>query len=134
MEITGTVTRNAVVNTTKTGKEVVNFTVAIGDGYRAKSGQWVDKTLFVQCSYWRSTSEAVQRILFKGATVQLFGRFETPQVWKDRDGNPRASLTFHTANIQRVRKPNAAATTAPMQDVHSTPSADTKAEKDDLPF
>lgn len=130
MEITGTVTRDAVVGTTKKGKGVVNFTVAIGDGYRAKSGEWVDKTQFIQCAYWRSTSEAVQKILLKGATVQLSGSLEAPQVWTDREGNPRASLSFHTTNIKPLRKPNPSQAATPKQETANAPGKDS----DDLPF
>jgi len=130
MEITGTVTKSAVVNATTSGKQVINFTIAVGDGYKAKSGEWVDKTQFIQCAYWRSTSEAIIKMLSKGATVQLFGSLQAPQVWTDRNGNPRASLVFRTANIKPIRKPNQQpqATTTP------TATGTTNTEKDDLPF
>lgn len=47
------------VTTLESGKKVTNFSVAVNDGYKNKAGEWVDKTTFVQCAYWKQDSKII---------------------------------------------------------------------------
>lgn len=128
MEITGRITKDAAVHTLKDNRSVVNFDVAINEGYKDKSGTWVNRTEFVQCAYWLNTGAA--QLLTKGTMVQLYGRISA-RAWHNAAGEAKAGLQFHTSAFKVIaRSPKG--TTA--QDVHSTPSADTTEAKDDLPF
>jgi single-strand DNA-binding protein len=128
MEITGRITKDAAVHTLKDERAVVNFDIAISDGYKDKSGVWVDRTEFVQCAYWRNTGAAA--LLTKGTTVQLYGRISA-RAWHNAAGEAKAGLQFHTAAFKVIARSTKAGGT---QDVHSTPSAEVPAENDDLPF
>lgn len=98
MNITGRLTRDAEVRSTKQG-EVVNFTVAVNDRYKNKQGEKVEKAAFFECAYWIAPN--VAKLLTKGLLVELTGRVST-SAWIGRDGEPKASLNFHTANIKML--------------------------------
>jgi len=95
MEITGRLVADATVRTTSNDKEVTGFRVAINRGYTS-DGEQKEETTFVDCAYWRSAK--IAPYLTKGLLVQLYGHM-TAQPWVSRDGEPMASLNFHTNEI-----------------------------------
>lgn len=98
MTITGRLTADAVVNTLKDERKVVNFSVAINDSYKVKgSSERVRVTTYCNCSYW--ISEKVAQFLKKATLVELTGRiYVTPYVSKD--GTAKASLNCHVSNVK----------------------------------
>ncbi len=96
MNITAKISRDAVVKNTTSGKEVVNFGVAIRHSYRNKEGEKIKQTTFFDCAYWRTTN--VAPYLKKGTLVELSGRVSA-SAWLDKEGNLRAGLNFHVGEI-----------------------------------
>ena len=72
MEITGRITKDAVVNQLKDDRQLVNFTVAINDYYKPKNSEPKKITTYVNCSYW--VSSRIAERLTKGTLVELTGR------------------------------------------------------------
>lgn len=97
MNIVGRLTENAQVQTLSNGKQVVNFSVAVNDNYRNKTGENVQQTSFFDCAYWLSTG--VAPYLTKGTLVELEGRVSA-RAWLNREGEPQAGLNFHTSKIK----------------------------------
>lgn len=97
MVITGRITEDAKVHSVKDDRQVVNFTVAVNDGYKAKSGEWVNLTEFYRCAYWLGAN--IARHLTKGRLVEVTGRASV-SAWTGRDGGARADLNFHTSHIK----------------------------------
>src|SRR3569833_1869085 len=102
MLFTARVTGNAEVKETKSGKKVVNFSVAINDRYK-KDGEWITATTFIDCSYW--VNPGIGEYLRKGELVELFGRMGV-NAWVNKDGEAKASLTCHINNIKLLGSPN----------------------------
>jgi single-strand DNA-binding protein len=139
MDITGRVTADAQVRTVSEGRQVVNFSVAVNDSYKAKNGERVTQTEFFDCSYWIGTG--IAQYLTKGTIVELSGRVSA-RAWVDGEGNAKAGLNFHTSKI--TLHGGGAATDKPQADRH--PKAEPVAagvtgrqvqpngEEDDLPF
>ena len=96
MDITGRVTADAQVRSLSEGKQVVNFSVAVNDSYKAKNGERVTQTEFFDCSYWIGTG--IAQYLTKGTIVELSGRVSA-RAWVDGEGNAKAGLNFHTSKI-----------------------------------
>lgn len=96
MNITGRITRNAVVRKTTNAKEVVNFGVAIRHTFRNKDGEKIKQTTFFDCAYWRTPN--VAPYLTKGTIVELSGRVSA-SAWVDKEGNLKAGLNFHVSEI-----------------------------------
>ena len=125
MNIIGRLTRDAEVRTLDSGKQVVNFSVAVNDSYKNKQGERVELVEFFNCSYWRSPNAA--KILTKGVLVSLTGRVSA-SAWTNKDGQPKAGLNFHTSDIKPLTGKN---TGAAMATIPATIENETG---DDLPF
>lgn len=130
MEIIGRITADAAVSETKAGKKVVNFSIAINDTYKTKDSREVQKiTTYVNCAYW--INPGIATYLTKGSLVECAGRIGV-NAWTGKDGEAKATLTFHVNNIKlhggnKTSNGNAAAP------VVTAPAAMAEA-KDDLPF
>ncbi|WP_254412085.1 single-stranded DNA-binding protein [Dyadobacter diqingensis] len=123
MEIVARITSDATVAKTKSGKEVVSFTVAINDYYKPKDGQGVQLTTFVRCAYWVST--AVAGRLLKGVLVQLSGRLGV-EAFISKSGEPVGVITCRVSSIKLHAKSGAGTSQGA---VDAAPAND-----DDLPF
>jgi single-strand DNA-binding protein len=127
MQISGTITANAVANKVASGKDVVNFDVAINEGYKTKEGEYKERTQFIRCAIWNRP--AIVNILTKGTGVTVTGWLE-PRAWIDNaTGIAKAGLNLTANKVDVIGKivketPQPAAEAMPVSD---TPS-------DDLPF
>jgi single-strand DNA-binding protein len=101
MELAGRITANAVVKEITEGRKVVNFTLAVNNGYK-KNGEWVEKTVFIDCSYWIGVG--IAEFLTKGRRVELFGEIGV-QAYINASRAAVGKLTFHVARIKLGDKP-----------------------------
>ena len=98
MEITARVTGDAKISTLKNDRQVVNFSVAINDSYKAKGSTEITKLVtYVQCDYWVNPS--IAQYLTKGTLVELQGRIGV-NAYKTNDGEAKATFTFHVNTIK----------------------------------
>ena len=125
MNITGRVTADAQVRNVSNSKQVVNFSVAINDSYRNKSGERVEQTTYFDCAYWLSPN--VAKILTKGTVVELAGRVSA-RAWTGSDGEAHAGLNFNTSQIKLHGGGKKSET------VQTPTGTNNSKEKDDLPF
>jgi single-strand DNA-binding protein len=123
MVVVGRLTQDAAVKTLKDERKVVNFSIAVNDGYTdKKTSKWVATPTFFSCSYWLST--AIAQRLKKGNLVELNGRVSV-NAWKDMQGEANASLNYHVDSIKLHGG-------AKKEEVPSTPAP--QGGTDDLPF
>jgi single-strand DNA-binding protein len=126
MEIIGRVTKDATISETKAGKKVVNFSIAINDTYKTKSSEEAVKiTTYVNCAYWLTVG--IASYLTKGTLVECAGRIGV-NAWTGKDGDAKATLTFHVNSIKLHGKSNA------KSEVPTTSNAAVLEPADDLPF
>ena len=102
MEITGRLTADAVVNTLKDERKVVNFSVAVNDRYRNIDGEAVKVTSYYNCSFW--LTEKVVEHLKKATLVELTGRIYA-RTYVNKEGEPKSSLHCHVSNIKILAWP-----------------------------
>ena len=95
MEITGRLVADATVRNVADDRNVTNFRVAINRRYKS-GGEQKEETTYVDCAYWRT--DVLAPYLTKGLLVQLYGHMSA-RPWVSRDGEPMASLNFHTNEI-----------------------------------
>ncbi len=100
MEITGRLVADATVRAVNGDKNVTSFRIAINRSYTSQ-GEKKEETTYVDCGYWRS--DALAPYLTKGLLVQLYGHM-TARPWVNSDGEPMASLNFHTNEITLLSK------------------------------
>lgn len=123
MEIIGRLTANAQVSEIKDGRKVVNFNVAVNDYYKTKAGEARKVTEFFRCAYW--ISPKVAKLLTKGTLESLYGRAGA-DAYMGKDGEPRASLRFHTSQIKIL--------STRRKKEESENEVQSENSKDDLPF
>jgi single-strand DNA-binding protein len=98
MVLIGRLTKDAVVAQLKDERKVVNFTIAVNDGYKPKgSDKWVTLTTYFNCAYWISTKIAER--LKKGNLIELTGRMYVT-TYKDMEGEANATLNYHVDSIK----------------------------------
>lgn len=98
MVLIGRLTKDAVVAQLKDERQVVNFTIAVNDGYKPKGkDEWVNLTNYFNCAYWISTKIAER--LKKGNLIEITGRMYVT-TYKDMQGEARATLNIHVDSIK----------------------------------
>jgi len=98
MQIVATLTKDAKVNATKTGKQVINFDVAVNEKFRVKAtGELKSTTKFVQCSMWCGISLA--QYLTKGKQVLVAGDIDV-KAYINKEGKAIGALTLKVAKIK----------------------------------
>lgn len=127
MTIIGRITKDAIVNTTKDNRSVVNFSIAINESYKPKGGERVKVTTYCNCSYW--LSERMAENLKKGTLLEVAGRIYVT-AYVGTDGTAKASLNCHVSSIKIHAWPKEVEVVGTT--VQGTPA--TEADTDDVPF
>ncbi len=102
MEITGRITADAKVVTLTDGREVTNFTIVMNDRFTTKAGERREVATFIKCAYW--VSAKVAPYLKKGGIISVYGRIGL-DVYKNVEGDPKGSLTFHVNDVRLITTP-----------------------------
>ncbi len=84
----GNLGRDPELRYTPQGDAVCDFSIAINDRKRDKSGEYQDVTTWFKVTLWRKLAENASKYLAKGKQVYIEGRLEIDE-WQDRDGNNR---------------------------------------------
>jgi len=88
---------------TQSGQAVANLRLATDEGYKDKSGQWVDKAEWHNVVAWGSQAEYVSNYLGKGALALVEGRLQTRK-WQDKDGQDRYTTEIVANRIQGLER------------------------------
>jgi len=82
--LTGNVVNDVTLRHTP-GGPVVNFRIACDNSYRdRKTGQWIDRAVYLNVSAWRALAKNVAMSVFRGQAVVVVGRLKQRE-W-ERDG------------------------------------------------
>ena len=75
---------------TSDGKPIANFSIAVGESWKDKSGQKQEKTTWVNIVIFGSLAAIAGEYLKKGSKVFISGKMQVRQ-WDDNSGNKRYS-------------------------------------------
>lgn len=82
---------------------VANFSVAVSEKWKDKSGQQQEHTEWFRCTVWGATAEKyVGPFLHKGDAVWVKGKMKTRK-WQDNDGNDRYSTELIADRFEGVQ-------------------------------
>lgn len=112
--------KDAEVNTVN-GKNVINFNVAHTEKYTDRNGQKVDKTMWVQCSYWTDKT-AIAPYLKKGTQVYVEGQPDV-RAWVDNGNKEQATQLLRVATIQLLGSKQGGGDAPPANSRTTTPPA-----------
>ena len=86
----GRVGRDPETKYLSSGEPVCNFSIAIDESYKNKSGEKVSKTEWVNIVTFRKLAEICGNYLVKGKQVYIEGKIQT-RTWEDKEGVKRYS-------------------------------------------
>jgi single-strand DNA-binding protein len=107
--VSGNLTRDAQVRVTPNGVSVASLSIATTESWKDASGEWQERTHFVDITLWREMADAVSH-LTKGTPVLVTGRVVTDS-WTDKDGSKRNAVKIEADRLEvlvRASKPDAA--------------------------
>lgn len=141
MQIIGHLGRDCVQNEVN-GKTVINFPVAHSEKFKDQQGNLVEKTVWVNCSYW-TDRPAVAPYLLKGTQVYLEGTPEA-ESYTNKENQPAASIKLKVFSVQLLgSKPSGdqsgnqpANQNSGYQNTNTSSQESSRADEpaDDLPF
>jgi single-strand DNA-binding protein len=89
----GRLGRDPETRFTSTGKTVINFSMAVDDGYGdSKTTTWVRVTA------WEKTADFVQKYFKKGDFIIVTGRLKENS-YTDKNGSPRRDIEVVAQNV-----------------------------------
>jgi single-strand DNA-binding protein len=97
MQVIGVIGQDATINNVNS-KTVVNFSVAHSEKYKDQNGQVVNKTVWVNVSYWVDRTTIAQ-YLKKSTNVYLEG-VPSVDVYKNKDGQTVPQLKLRATMVQ----------------------------------
>lgn len=98
MQILGNLGKDAVMHQHGTDN-VLQFSVAHTDKYKDSAGMLVQKTTWVECSWWIDGRSTVGQYLKKGAMVWVEG-IPGSRPWESKEGKKASSLTLRVFTLQ----------------------------------
>lgn len=83
------------------GSQAIGFSVAHNERYVDSDGVVNEKTIWVNCTYWRSKETALINYLKKGQMVYLEG-IPSVGVYRNKEGQPTADFKLRVTSIQLI--------------------------------
>ena len=143
LQVIGNLGKDCIVKEVN-GKNVINFSVAHSERYKAAQGNQKERTTWVECAYWTDRT-AVAQYLTKGRTVYAEGTPEA-DAYTNKEGQVAATLRMRVQTVQLLggnSGDNQGASTGNVSHATSAPTTvqpvvrttpETVSAADDLPF
>jgi single-strand DNA-binding protein len=113
------------------GTSVATARLAIDDSYKSKSGDKVERTVFVDVNIWGRQAETTAQFCGKGSAVLIEGRLQMDE-WDDKEtGQKRSRLKVRAERVQFLG--GKGKQDEPVPHAPAEPSAPSKSY-DEIPF
>lgn len=110
--ISGNLTRDAELSSTRGGLSILAFGVAVNDRRKNSAGEWEDYANFIDCKLFGRRAEALAQALTKGTKVCIEGKLHYSS-WEDRNtGQRRSRVEVIVDEIEIPQRDDAAAVQA----------------------
>ena len=137
----GNLTQDPELRRIPSGTAVSTLRVALNESYQNKSGERVERSLFLDVDVWDRQAETCQQYLSKGSPVFIEGRLQM-DTWDDKEtGQKRSRLMVRAELVQFLGGPrrDGAVRDTPARDSAAMPAAPEEppaksADEEDIPF
>jgi len=85
---------------TNAGIPFTSFSLAVNRRWSDSEGKAQERTTWFRVTAWRRHAEFANQYLSKGKRIMVIGDIEGARAYKDRDGNPRASIEVAAREIR----------------------------------
>jgi single-strand DNA-binding protein len=86
---------------TEVGSGLCKLGLAINESWKDRSGDWQEKTCFVDVTLWGKSAEGVSGRFKKGDSILVDGTLQLEQ-WDDKDGKKRSRHTIKAMTVKSV--------------------------------
>jgi len=133
--ILGNLGRDPETRQTQSGSNVVSFSVATTERYKAKNGEMVDDTQWHNVSVFGSTADACAKYLHKGSQVFIEGQIKY-RTYQDSQGTDRTATDIIALRVEFIGGKSDNNQQAQQQYRPAPQAQQTKVQSkdDDLPF
>jgi len=101
----GNLTQDPELRRIPSGTAVSTLRLAVNDSYLNKSGERVERSLFLDVDVWDRQAETCQQYLSKGSPVCVEGRLQM-DTWDDKEtGQKRSRLKVRAERVQFLGSP-----------------------------
>jgi len=126
----GRVGRDPETKYLPSGEPVCNFSIALDESYKNKSGEKVQKTEWVNIVAFRKLAEICGQYLVKGKLVYIEGKIQT-RSWEDKDGVKRSTTEIVANDMKMLDSKGQAKSEGPYSAAGNAGAGDVP---DDVPF
>ena len=91
--LVGNVGKDPEIKYNDNGSVVASLVLATNDGYKDKSGQWVDKTTWHNVICWGALAKRVEKFIQKGTNITIHGRLAV-DTWTETPGRRSTRTMF----------------------------------------
>lgn len=84
----GNLGKDPEIRTTTTGQSIATFSIATGEKFKNRSGEWEERTEWHNVVLWGKLAETARDYLHKGKQVYIEGKLQTRK-WEGKDGHDR---------------------------------------------
>lgn len=96
--ISGNLGRDPELRVTKSGTQVLSFSVCVNDRRKNQSGEWEDAPNWLDVTMFGQRAESVSRYLGKGSHVTVAGKLRQ-RTWQTDDGQKRSKVEIVCEDI-----------------------------------
>ena len=126
----GNLTRDPEIRHTKSGKPVVNASIAVTERWKTEAGEPKESTVFVDLVIWGKTGEMFAEYHAKGSKALIDGKLVVEE-W-EKDGQKRRTTKVQVAAWHFVGSKDARPAAPKPSASHEAPATETA--EDDVPF
>lgn len=131
--LVGNVTRDIEVKYLQSGKAVCEVGLAVNEKYKDDAGQWVDNTVFVDCSLWGRTAEIAGEYVKKGDAILIGGKLKMDS-W-EKDGKKFTKLKVTGMTLQMLGSKGGGGQRGTEDEYpQAPPKSAAQPETDEIPF
>lgn len=127
----GNLTRDPEKRFTKSGKAVVNASIAVTERWKTEAGEAKESVLFMDLVLWGATGEMFAKYHFKGSKALVDGKLIAEE-W-EKNGEKRRTTKVQVAAWHFVGSKTESKPAAP-KPAASPEAPATEAAEDDVPF
>lgn len=95
----GNLTRDPEIRALPSGVNVGDLRLAVNETYTDKSGQKVEKAVFVDVAVWDKQADICRSYLSKGSPILVEGKLQMDE-WTSKEGEKRSKLRVRAERIQ----------------------------------
>lgn len=101
VSLIGRLGANPEFTTLKSGNSLAKFSIATNEGYKDKSGEWVDVTQWHSIEAWGKLAELISKHLEKGTEVMLEGRLNN-STYETKSGEKRYATSIVANDFLKI--------------------------------